>query len=177
MKIKQCPVRSCAYHSIQNAHGCMLEGKTGVPEPGEISDAQIRRHKGLSAPEFKSEKIKAIRWIRRGIIINRVCEWMDSKPPRWFHLSSGFNDPEVSTLVSTLKKEWPWNIPTCNWTPGKILMVLRDQTWEEFEAAQGQCVKEPHLRTLRLPLERAREIQSTFVLAYKRAINNLKEAQ
>lgn len=157
-------------------HACMLEGMSGPPEPGEISDAQIRKHKGLSRDEFKTEKTKSLRQIRRALIINRLCDFMDTRPPQWFHLSTGYSDPKVRKLCRKLRRQWPWNIASCKWTPGKILMSLRENTWKEFASTHKISIREPHLRMLKLSVEQASFINRRFVDAYKRAMNALGAA-
>jgi hypothetical protein len=160
------------YSSVRNASGCMLEGQNGPPEPGEITEAQVRRHKGLSREEFKSEKTKGMRFIKRGLIIHRFCEWMDTKPVSWYQMSTGFGDAKLQRHLKTLSGTWPWNIKACKWTPGKMLMALRESAWKEFEST-GIPVKEPHLRVMRLAVDEADNLNRRFAAAYKRAINRI----
>lgn len=161
------------YYSQRNDHRCILEGQAGPPEPGEITEAQVRKHKGLSKEQFKTEKTKSLRFIKRGLVINRFCEWIDSRPSSWFHMSTGYDDPKLQRFIINLKRSWPWNIETCKWTPGKILMALREQSWADFEKHQNFSVREPHLRVLKLSVEEASIINRRFASAYKRAINQL----
>lgn len=171
VKVSKCPVTTCMYHSLRSEHHCMLEGQIGIPEAGDISEAVIRKHKGLTIEQFREEKTKALRYIKRGIIINRMCEWMDRQPDTWFQLRTGYSDPELQTHLSNLKRSWPWNIPTCNWTPGKMLMVLKEQSWEQFSEHQKLAVREPHLRILKTSLDEARKTIDLFGKAYQQAIN------
>jgi len=158
---------------MKNASACILENQQGTPEPGDVTEAMIRRHKSLSREAYTVEKMRALRSIKRGLVILRFCEFMDGQEPRWFHLQSGYEDQRLQTFLRGLYKRWPWNIPTCGWTPGKTLMAVRAQSWAEFEAATGTKLKEPHLRVLKLGNEEAALITRKFVAAHKRVINHL----
>lgn len=146
-----------------------------MPEAGEITEAQIRRHKGLDKTRFRSEKTRSVRFIKRGLLIARMCEYMDTKPGSWFHLSTGYNNKKLTAYLDSMKGTWPWNIEACKWTPGKILMITREQTWLEFARDQRIPVREPHLRILRLTTDECADLNSRFVRAYKRAINRLEK--
>lgn len=171
--ISKCPVKTCAYWSCRNASGCLLETQGAIPEPGELREAQIRKHKGLTPDDFKSEKTRALRFVKRGTVLLRFSEWEDQQAPEWFQLRAGYEDRNLREWFTQRLTVWPWNISVCNWTPGKMLMALRESSWTEFSKTHKMAASEPYLRILRLSAEEAEDMRLKFVHAHKRVITTI----
>jgi hypothetical protein len=169
VRVKRCPVHSCLYHTKTTESGCMIEELGDIPVDEDLSEADVRVFKNMTREGVKSERLRGTRWIKRGFTILKICEWMATKPKSWYHLSRVYKSKKVRKVTAQLA-EFPWSITDCKWTPGKILMVLRQSTWEQWEKETGNKVTEPHLRILRLTPEVVEQINKVYENAYHKLI-------
>lgn len=131
-----CRLKACVWHSVSDASGCMA--RQCIPEPEDLSDAGVARHKGMTTEEVVRLRNLGILRITKTTTIHAYLDWA-TKFPAPFGLKN--SDPDLAIAVNTLcEGYWIFQVPELNWTPLKVARCLHRPTLTKFNAHVGKKI-------------------------------------
>ena len=161
--IKQCKVKTCMWWST-NKLGCMAYPK--APEPDELSDTALARHKGVRVEQIVEWKTSGSQRIEALITLQNLFEWLDQQPKKEWPWHEKTCLPSVMEAVNNVSKQtWPYSVPELHWTPAKVAVTVHKATLLRFNAHVGKQID--WLKLLGLDVNVANTLANIFKTATK----------
>ena len=135
---KACKLKSCMWSSV-NGKGCMAVPR--APEPDELTDELIARHKGVPVETVVHWKTRGEARIDSVITVSRLFDWLTATPQRlwpWYAITG--RKEAVEAVNTWCNKRWLYQVPELAWTPAKVAVTVHKPTLLKFNTHVGKQV-------------------------------------